>query len=245
MVEFQSIAKTLVHANEAGYLDGLRPHRESSTSNGWYDLVVVMNGLSYKGEAFLTESVARNAVKANESISRPDRGVRVTLDTNCVINLFDRQSSSASSVPELSTLIKFGLSGKITISITTRVETDLLNDQNLLRRAEMLRTLGNFPIIGTVGRWNTSKWDSGDVFSDDKIQQQCDDIQGIIFPGLQDLLALRPSPHLRGSSESLISMACASQPPRNCANNLHSRWEIRLPPATILIHFLKHQGSDY
>ena len=49
MVEFQSIVKTLVYANAEGYLDGLVPHRESSTSNGWYDFVVVMNGLSYKG----------------------------------------------------------------------------------------------------------------------------------------------------------------------------------------------------
>jgi hypothetical protein len=275
MVEFQSIAKTLVHANEEGYLDGLRSHREGSTSNGWYDLVVVMNGLSFKGEAFLMDSVATNAVEANESIPLPVRGSvsaevsnsmaehfhilelasrnelpqvvdrkgpvslqvtyelvqagylsgayanstngtsviapaitlpgrlfleerkrvrdssqgrgaqpRVTLDTNCVINLFDRQSASASSIPELNKLIRYGLSGRITVAITTRVETDLLNDKEDNRRSEMLQTLANFSVIGTVGRWGASKWGSGDVFSYDKIQQQRDDIQGIVFPGL-------------------------------------------------------------
>ena len=276
MIEFQNIAKVLVYANEQGYLSECKPHRETSTSNHWYDLVMVTNGLSYEGEAFLMDSVETNTAEAvattalpshgsmsaevsnsmaehlhilelasrNElphivdrtsrvsfqvtcellnaghlsglfaqstngaSIidpaitftgrlfleerkkgrdSSPGRGApqRVTLDTNCVINLFDRQSTSASSVSELSTLIQYGLSGKITIAITTRVETDLLKDQDQTRRAEMLRTLGIFPVIGTVGRWDISKWDSGDAFADEALNRQRDDIQGIVFPGLQ------------------------------------------------------------
>jgi hypothetical protein len=271
MVEFQSIAKALAHANDKGYLDGFSAHHESSTPNNWYDLVIVKNGLSYAGETFLIDSdqaAGSNLLADRDSASaaipsymaehlhilelasrnklpniadrkspvsfqiicellnaghisglfaqstngasiigpaitfsgrlfleerrrRPEsssgRGTpqRITLDTNCVINLFDRQSISASSVSELSSLIQYGLSGRITIAITTRVETDLLNDPDPSRRSEMVRTLGNFPVIGTVGRWDTSKWDSGDVFADEALSRQRNDIQGIVFPGLQ------------------------------------------------------------
>jgi hypothetical protein len=275
MIAFQALAKTLVFANEQGYLDGFLPHRESSTEHGWYDCVVIENGLSYQGEAYLMSLLKATPVESTALASRadirasaharspvaehlrilefasrnelphildrlstvsyqvtcelidaghlsglfanathgmsvinpritlsgrlfleehtqprgasPDTGTRlkITLDTNCIINLFDRQSASASSVSELSTLIQYALSGKISISITTRVETDLMNDQDLVRRADMLRTLSNFPVIGTAGVWNVSKWDSGDVFSNDELASRRDDIQGIVFPGLQ------------------------------------------------------------
>jgi hypothetical protein len=275
MIAFQALAKTLVFANEQGYLDGFLPYRESSTEHGWYDCVVIEKGLSYQGEAFLMSLLKANPTESTPLASHPDsreparagspvaehlrilelasrndlpdivdrlsavsyqvtcelidaghlsglfansthgmsvinplitlsgrlfleeqtqqRGaapdtgtpIKITLDTNCIINLFDRQSSSASSVSELSTLIQYALSGKITISITTRVETDLMNDQDPARRADMLRTLGNFPVIGTAGVWNVSRWDRGDVFSDDELARRRDDIQGIVFPGLQ------------------------------------------------------------
>jgi hypothetical protein len=275
MLAFQTLAKALVFANEQGYLDGFLPHRENSTEHSWYDGVVIENGLSYKGEAFLKSLLKTNPAESNPLASHPDghasaratspvaehlhvlelalrnelphivdrispvsyqvtreligaghlsglfanstngmsvigpvitlsgrlfleeqtkhcnfspntgTQLKITLDTNCIINLFDRQSTSASSVSELSTLIQYALSGKITIAITTRVETDLMNDQDQTRRTEMLRTLCNFPVIGTVGRWDVSRWGGGDVFSDDELTRRRDDIQGIVFPGLQ------------------------------------------------------------
>lgn len=53
MNEFQSVAKALLFANEEGLLDGFHFHKESHTGNHWYDLIMVKNGLSYKGEIHL------------------------------------------------------------------------------------------------------------------------------------------------------------------------------------------------
>ena len=108
----------------------------------------------------------------------------ITLDTNCAINLFDRRSTTATSVDELSTLMRYALAGRIEISVTTRVEADLLGDRDESRRAEMLRFLDLLPTIGTILRFDTSRWDSGDVFVDDRTERLHQEIQGIVFPGL-------------------------------------------------------------
>jgi len=55
MRDFQPIAKILVHAHKEGLLESCIPHKESQTAHGWYDLVLVRGGLSYKGEMFLTK----------------------------------------------------------------------------------------------------------------------------------------------------------------------------------------------
>jgi putative membrane protein insertion efficiency factor len=56
---------------------------------------------------------------------------KITLDTNCVVNLIDFSSQTPTSVDALSELVRYGLSQKIDIAITTRVETDLDNDKDL------------------------------------------------------------------------------------------------------------------
>lgn len=53
MQEFQPIAKVLAYADRQGFLEHYVPHKESSTGNMWYDLVMVSGGLSYEGEQFL------------------------------------------------------------------------------------------------------------------------------------------------------------------------------------------------
>lgn len=113
-----------------------------------------------------------------------DEKLKITLDTNCVINLFDHGSETATSLQELSTLIRYGLSGQVAIAATTRVEEDISNDKNQERRAEMLRFLELLPIVGSVGRFDTSKWDEGDVFSDERLERLHAELQQIVFPGL-------------------------------------------------------------
>lgn len=109
---------------------------------------------------------------------------KITIDTNCVINLFDTSSRSATSVEELQALFRYALSGVIELLATTRVEVDLQQDKNEARRAELLRHLAMLPIVGTVARWDVSRWDSGDFFSDDRSERLADEVQKVLAPGL-------------------------------------------------------------
>lgn len=108
---------------------------------------------------------------------------KITLDNNCVINLMDRQSTTATSVEELIELMKLGLSNKVDIAITTRVAADLANDKNDRRREEMLRNAQMFPVIGTVARFNVSIFDSGDVFGSEETSRIAEELKTMLFPG--------------------------------------------------------------
>ncbi|MDO8590730.1 MAG: hypothetical protein Q7R65_01990 [bacterium] len=94
---------------------------------------------------------------------------KITLDNNCIINLLDSSSATATSTDVLSDIIKLALSGKANIAITTRVESDLENDQNNNRRSEMMSNIKIFPVIGTI--------------NDGKSTEYFNELQKIIFPG--------------------------------------------------------------
>lgn len=108
---------------------------------------------------------------------------KLTIDANCVINLFEPVRDSATSVDELRVLIRYAMENKVEIAITTRLEADLLRDRNEERRANLLAMLEMFPIVSTVGRWDVSCWD-GDLFADQQTARLNDEIQQIVFPGL-------------------------------------------------------------
>lgn len=108
---------------------------------------------------------------------------KLTLDNNCIINLLDANSSTATSVEALSEIVRLALSGVADIAITTRVEADLENDKDADRKAAFLKQIQMFPVVGTVARWGTSKWDGGDVYGGDDSERLADDIQKIVFPG--------------------------------------------------------------
>lgn len=114
-----------------------------------------------------------------------DSVIRITLDTNCVINLFDRSSETATSMEALTTLIRYGLSSKVEIAATTRVEADLLKDKNPDRQGEILRMLEMIPIVGSIGRMNTSKWGDGDVWAGKDMTRLETELQQMLFPGLK------------------------------------------------------------
>ncbi|MDP1728476.1 MAG: hypothetical protein Q8M15_16955 [Bacteroidota bacterium] len=94
----------------------------------------------------------------------------ITLDTNCIINLIDFTTKSPISVEALSEIIRYGLLNVAQISIITRVESDLLKDKNSERKAEMLRKISMFPIVGAVTDGDDLK----------------NELQKILFPGLTD-----------------------------------------------------------
>lgn len=111
--------------------------------------------------------------------------IKLTLDTNCIINLLDYKSDSAISVDELSEIIRYGLEGDVNVAITTRVDSDVSGDNDQNRKNEILKRISIFPVIGTVARLNTSKFDSGDVWAGEEHQALEDEIKKIIFPNLQ------------------------------------------------------------
>jgi hypothetical protein len=106
-------------------------------------------------------------------------GPKLTLDTNAMVNLFDSSSQTATSVDELAALIRYGLSGKAEISITTRIEADIMQDKDPDRRAEMLRVIDTMPVIGSIFRTDMSRLDHAD--SSGLVAAE---IQAILFPGL-------------------------------------------------------------
>lgn len=109
---------------------------------------------------------------------------KITLDTNCFINLFDTGATTATSVDALSELMSLGLSGRADIAITTRVEADLGQDTNEARRMEMLRLLRMLPVVGTLLRWDVSRWDTGDQWASESDVQMATELQRLLFPGL-------------------------------------------------------------
>lgn len=111
---------------------------------------------------------------------------KITLDTNCVINLLDFSAKTPTSIDVLSEIIQYGLSSRADIAITTRVEADLLNDTNNKRKIAMLRKIQIFPLVGTISHWNTSKWDNGDVYVNEKTEKILLELKMLIFPGLND-----------------------------------------------------------
>lgn len=111
--------------------------------------------------------------------------IKLTLDTNCVINLLDYKSKSAISVDELAEITRYALEGDVNIVVTTRVENDVNKDKDQNRKSEILKRISMFPVIGTIARVGTSKCDSGDVVVSEDHQALEDEIKKIIFPNLK------------------------------------------------------------
>lgn len=64
MEDFQSVAKLLIYADKEGWLNSKKVHQESRTANNWYDLVLVQNGLSHKGEKYLENGPTVNSTSS-------------------------------------------------------------------------------------------------------------------------------------------------------------------------------------
>lgn len=110
--------------------------------------------------------------------------MKLTLDTNCLINHFDHESATATSRDEIAQLIRYATSGRAEIVLTTRAEADLDQDKNDERRERLKRTLAMFEVIPSVLRWDVSSWDGGDVWADKNARVLADEIQKVLFPAL-------------------------------------------------------------
>lgn len=111
--------------------------------------------------------------------------IKLTLDTNCIINLLDYKSESAISVDELAEIVRYGFESDVNIAITTRVDSDVSKDKDRDRKAEILKRISMFPVIGTIARLDISKLDSGDVLAGEEHATLEEELKNIIFPGLK------------------------------------------------------------
>lgn len=87
MRDFQPIAKFLLHAQQEGFLEKCVPHKESQTGNDWYDLIMVVGGLSYKGEMFLRQSVQTNTTHYIDKIFQQSIPANAEKDINDIFQL--------------------------------------------------------------------------------------------------------------------------------------------------------------
>jgi hypothetical protein len=110
--------------------------------------------------------------------------VKITLDTNCLINLFDHNSKTSTSVESLESLVKVAFSGVADLAITTRVREDLENDQDEDRKNALLRNVKLFPIVGCLFRFDTSRFDSGDYWASGEDVDLSARLQRLLFPTL-------------------------------------------------------------
>ena len=110
----------------------------------------------------------------------------ITIDSNCVVGLFDQASKTATSVCELRYLMRYALSGVICIAVTTKVEVDLARDRNDRRRSAMLEQMTMLPIIASTFRLGESRLGEGDVLFGPREGNLWNEIQQIVFPGLTE-----------------------------------------------------------
>lgn len=110
----------------------------------------------------------------------------ITIDSNCVVGLFDRTSATATSVDELRNLMRYALSGLVRIAVTTKVEVDFSRDRNDERRNAMLEQLTMLPVFGSTSRFDESKLDDADVLIGPREQGIWSEIQRIVFHGLTE-----------------------------------------------------------
>lgn len=105
---------------------------------------------------------------------------KITLDTNCVIYIFDKSHKSAKSIEALECLLEYYRSGKIEVAVTTRVEAEICRDSCDQRRSEMLHVIQQLPVIGTAFAFDLSKTDGPDVAW---ARTLAADLQALLFPG--------------------------------------------------------------
>ena len=109
--------------------------------------------------------------------------LKITLDTNCIINRFDTDSPSRTSVDALETLFKLHETSQLELAITTRVETDLSRDKDTCRSARILSLCSSLPTIGAVAQWDISKWNR-DIWGSEEWGKLRQRVQEILWPNL-------------------------------------------------------------
>ncbi|MFC2059726.1 hypothetical protein ACFLTZ_01360 [Chloroflexota bacterium] len=99
--------------------------------------------------------------------------LKVTIDTNVIINEKKRKL-----LVQIKQLAEQDL---IDIAITTRVIADKDQDKNEGRISEHLKEFDQYPKVGTILRWDFSRWDSGDFWVGEEHIELSQQIEKVIF----------------------------------------------------------------
>lgn len=110
--------------------------------------------------------------------------LKITLDTNCIINLFDFSSPTRTSVQELSEIIDYSSKGIVDIAITTRINFDLSKNKNKVRQVDLFKQIEKFPKIPSNSRFGITKYGDHEKFWSKEDVELEKKIMHIIFPSL-------------------------------------------------------------
>lgn len=83
--------------------------------------------------------------------------LKVTLDTNVLID--------PAKAAVLARIKRLAVEGSIDLAVTTRVVADKDQDKDDSRKLQHLAEFLEYERIGSIGRWNMSRWDGGDVWA--------------------------------------------------------------------------------
>ncbi|HVU94516.1 MAG TPA: hypothetical protein VHE34_04795 [Puia sp.] len=108
--------------------------------------------------------------------------LKITLDTQCLIYLFDPDFDKPPHFESLTQLLNLSFSGKLNLAITTRAEVDLARDKSAIRKANMFEKLSIFPVVGSVATPINSL--EGDRELNSQHAKLWTELRRIIFPGL-------------------------------------------------------------
>jgi len=104
--------------------------------------------------------------------------IKITLDTNCIIYYVEKHQECYKA---LKRIIELGEEGHIDIAVTTRVVADKDQDTNKIRKHKHLEDFSKFPCIGTGGRYDFSRYDSGDFYVGNEYVKKENELIKIIF----------------------------------------------------------------
>jgi len=110
--------------------------------------------------------------------------LKVTLDTNCIINVLDEESKTATSTAELHCILQLGEHGIIDLAVTTRFQADQSSDMDKGRVTRMTVRLEELPVetVGSLVRLSVSELGGGDVLADEKMAALERELSNVLFP---------------------------------------------------------------
>ena len=113
-----------------------------------------------------------------------DNVLKITLDTNCIVNILDDESKTATSVKELGHIFQLCEDGIIDLAVTTRFQSDQSNDNDKDRAIRIANKLSELP-VGTISssfRLDVSVLNGSDMLGSVEIIAISNELTKILFP---------------------------------------------------------------
>lgn len=110
--------------------------------------------------------------------------MKITLDTNCIINLLDSDSTTRTSYDDLAYILSLVENNTLQAFVTTRFQTDQSNDKDPSRVARIASELSELPIetIGVGFRLDVSTLEGSDFLGDETTVSLHNELVRILSP---------------------------------------------------------------